>query len=363
LLLAESRKANPDFLTTPHLHVRLKGEMLQNPGNGLHMRRIDLTKKMLAALLLAVTASAFAQVDPNKTVVIVNGEEIKGAEYYRRMEFLPGVGKKDGETFFEAPPGFLTLEQLITEKLVMQLAKQKGILPVDAEVENELKIRMEDNPKLLTEWASMGRAPEELKTLVRYELAQFKIQTFGITVTDQEVEKFYKDNPTIYSLPKRAKLRVIVVESEADRSAVDKDLAAGKAFAEVAKERSLDLSKLKGGDYGEVPYEFLNTPARTEVEATKIGGVTNWVSSQTPSGNTRYVKFQVVDVLPEKRLDLDVKLKRNIRRKMMLDRGRVKNDVRQEMSAMRSKATIDIKEPQFADTYKKFVDTYLKQGG
>ena len=327
------------------------------------MRRINLRKTVFAALMVAASAMAFGQVDPNKTVVIVNGEEVKGAEYYRRMEFLPGVGKKDGETFFEAPPGFLTLEQIITEKLVMQLAMQKGILPVDAEVENELKVRMEDNPKLLTDWAAAGRTAAELKQQVRYELAQFKIQTFGITVTDQELEKFYKDNPTMYSLPKRAKLRVIVVEDETSRAAVDKDLAAGKAFAEIAKERSIDLSKVKGGDYGEVPFEFLNTPARKEVEATKIGGVTNWVSSQTPSGNTRYVRFQVVDVLPEKRLDLDVKLKRNIRRQMMLDRGRVKNDVRKEMAAMRSKATIDIKEAQFAETYKKFVDTYLKQGG
>ena len=76
----------------------------------------------------------WSQVDPARVVAVINGEEIKGAEYYRRMEYLPGAGKMLGDRFAEFPPGFMAIEQIITERLVYQLAKQKHCLPTDAEI-------------------------------------------------------------------------------------------------------------------------------------------------------------------------------------------------------------------------------------
>ena len=223
------------------------------------MRVKQHTKIWIAFGALVLSSIANAQVDPGRTIATINGDPIVGSEYYRRMEFLPGVGKMSNQAFFEAPPGFLTLEQLITERLVLQLAKQKGVFPSDAEVEAELKFRQEDDPGFVAAWTKGGHTADELKKQVRYELAQFKIQSFGITVTDQEVEKFYKDNPSMYTNPKQAKLRVIVLDDAAKKAAVDKDLGAGKAFADVAKQYSTDASKSLGGEFGTVPIAFLNT--------------------------------------------------------------------------------------------------------
>jgi hypothetical protein len=325
------------------------------------MRIHEFRKLLPLAALLAVAAISPAQVDPARTIATINGEAIKGSEYYRRMEFLPGVGKRDGDNFFEAPPGFLMLEQLITERLVMQLAKQKGVMPSDLEVDAELKTRQEDNPNLLAEWAANGRPAEELKQLIRYELAQFKLATFGITVTDAEVVEHYNTYPTMYTVPKQAKLRVIVVDTAAGKATVDKELAAGKSFSDVATAHSVDVSKTVGGDYGTVPFSFLNTAAKTAVEAVKIGQATEWVTSNTADNQQRFVKFMLVDVLPEKKLPLDAKLKRTIRRVVMNNRGAVKNDIRKEMNDMRLKAKVEITEPEFATIYKRFVEAYLKQ--
>ena len=327
------------------------------------MRVTKHTKIWIAVAALVVASMAHAQVDPNRTIATINGDPIVGSEYYRRMEFLPGVGKMSNQAFFEAPPGFLTLEQLITERLVLQLAKQKGVYPSDPEVEAELKARQEDDPGFLAAWTKGGHTPEELKKQVRYELAQFKIQSFGITVTDQEVDKFYKDNPTMYTNPKQVKLRVIVVNDAAAKTTVDKELGAGKAFADVAKQYSTDASKAIGGEFGTVPIAFLNTATQTAVNAVKVGQSTTWVESTSQEGQTKYVKFLVEDLIAEAKMTLDASLKRNIRKRMMLDRGAVKNNIRTEMNAMRQKAKIDITEPEFAEIYKKFVDSYLKQGG
>jgi foldase protein PrsA len=321
-----------------------------------------LTKLLTTAVAALFAASlSFAQVDPNRLVATVNGEEIRGGEYYSRMEFLPGVGKPSGRSFSEFPPGFLTLEQLITERLVLQLARQKGVLPTDLEVDAELNARQEDAPDFLATWTASGRTLDDLKDQIRYELAQFKIQTFGVTITNQEVDNHYKNNAAEFTLPKRAKLRVIVVQSEADRDTVDAALKSGKAFSAVATEFSKDVSKANGGEYGTVPFAFLNTSVRTAVEAIKIGGTTAWVTTQT-DGQPTYLKFLLEDIVAEQKTPLTDRLRRDIRRRLMIDRGGVKNDIQKEMMAMRQKAKVDIKQQVFADAYRKFIEAYLRQG-
>jgi len=319
-------------------------------------------KKLFTAALALVAAISMGQVDPSRVVATVNGEEIKGNEYYRRMEYLPGVGRNLGRSFAEFPPGLLTLEQLITEKLVMQLAKQKGVLPTDAEVEAEVKIRLADNPQMMEQWAAGGRTPAELRDYLRYELTQFKVQTFGITITDQEIEKHYKDNPQLYTRPKQAKLRMIAVSSEADRNAVDKALSTGTAFGEAAKKYSIDVHKVVGGEMQPIAYVSMATWMREAINATKIGQATSWQEQDRQDGQKAYLKFLLEGVVPEQKVELSPNLRRSIRRRMMLDKGAAKNNISTEMLALRQKAKIDIKQPEFAEAYKKFIDAYLKQG-
>ena len=205
--------------------------------------------KFLALPSLLLATAAFAQVDPARTVATINGEEIKGAEYYRRMEYLDGVGKPMGQVFTQLPPGLLTLDALITEKLVFQLAREKGVYPSDLEVTKELEVRAQKDPTYLSRWKSSGKSDEELRYEVRYALAQYKLQTYGITIADGEIDAFYAAQPKRFTIPKRLKLRVIGAVTEEDKAAVDKDLAAGKPFSEVAKARSAEANASRGGEY------------------------------------------------------------------------------------------------------------------
>ena len=201
-----------------------------------------------AALALGFMCSAFAQLDPNKTVATVNGEAIKGAEYYRRMEFLPGVSKDMGTGLLEAPPGFLTILQLIGEKLILQLARERNVYPNDAEVKGEIQYRLVDDPNLIKDWIATGQSQTDLESEIRYELARFKLQTAGVNITDQEVEKFYAENPSLFTSPRKYKLWVIAVRDQAAADGVEADLKGGKKFSEVAREKSIDMTKSIGGD-------------------------------------------------------------------------------------------------------------------
>lgn len=303
-------------------------------------------------------AHAAAQVDLTSTIVVINGEEIKGSEYYRRMEFLPGVGKQLGNGFAEFPPGLLTIEQLVTERLILQLAKEKGVVPTAAEIKDEIAFEIANNPNYQKNFLETGQSLAELDYQTKVRLAQFRLLTFGITVTDAEVTEFYSKNSSIYSTPKMVTLKVIAVDTEDKAKAVDTDLAAGKSFNDVAKARSLDVTAATGGEFGRRPYFDLAEIVRGELDKIKVGGITDWIV-----GDKTRVKFMLVAADPEKARPLDATLKKIIRKEIMITRGSIKNNVRQEMIVMRKKAQITITQKEFDEAYKKFIDVIIRDGG
>jgi foldase protein PrsA len=314
-------------------------------------------KSALNLVFGAAVALGFAQVDPNRVVATVNGDEIKGAEYYRRMEFLPGVLRKFGNIEAMYPPGFLTLEQLITERLVLQLAKEKGVFPTAPEIDQEIRFRMEAFPRLLEDLAERGRTEADLRQDVLLDLAQFKLQTFGVNVTDQDVENVYKSRPQDFTTPKRFKLRVIVVKTEADAAKVDEALKT-KPFAQVARELSAEVSRFVDGEFGTLPVNAIPGPVREALEKIRVGQTTEWLM-----GEQQRSKFLLEEVIPEQLQPLTPALRREIRRREMLQRGSVRNNVQAEMRQIRSRARIDIREKVFADAYKDFIEKYLTGGG
>jgi len=311
----------------------------------------------IAAACLALATYASAQLDPGRSVIVVNGEEIKANEYYRRMEFLPGVGRNVNGQFVEAPPGILTILRLIDERLLIQLAKDKGVYPSDTEVQAEIKSRSDANPKLLEGLALLGLNREDYAYQVRLDLVDFKLRTQGITITDQEIEKFYADNPTLFTMPKRYRLRVVAVADEAGRNAVDADLKAGMKFEDVAKKHSIELSKTIGGDIGLQRETDLSGPVRAEVTAVKIGQYTNWVRGEQAS-----IRFFVENILPEEKRKLDDGLRKEIRRGLMLDKGAVRNNIDRDLKELRRRAVVESKVPQFTDAIKKYMNS-ARTGG
>jgi len=311
---------------------------------------------LAAAFLVAL--SSYAQVDPNRVVLTINGEEIKGAEYYHRMEYLGGVFKVFGRTPLNYPPGFFTIEQLVTEHLILQLAAHRGLAPTDQEVQQRMQDELDDDPNVLNDWLATGLTKDDYIASVAVKVAQFKLATEGITVTDQEIDNMYKDNPSTYTIPKRYKLRIIVVSDSNAQTLVDQDLATGKSFQDVAKARSQDISSQKGGEFGTWAESVIPDVTLKALAGVKIGQTTDWT---TTSEKGALAKYLVEDILKPELMPLDAKLRRHIRTETMLQRGAARNDLGKEMLDMRLNAKIDIKQKEFADSYGKFIAAYLKQ--
>src|SRR5438128_639409 len=103
----------------------------------------------MIAAVLACVALGQAQEDSNKVIATVNGENIPASEYYHHMEFMQGVTMNVGGQNIESTPGFFAIAQLIGEHLAYQLAKERGVLPSKQEVDDELQLRLGENPKYI----------------------------------------------------------------------------------------------------------------------------------------------------------------------------------------------------------------------
>ena len=300
----------------------------------------------------ALCTLAFAQ-QGAEPIATINGETITPQNYYRRMEYLPGLGRMSvtGQ-FVEVMPAISTLDAMVTETLVLQIAKSKGLIPSDSEIDKEIAYRVRSNSNLVKEWQATGRTMAELRHQIKVDRAQFKIQTEGIFVTDDDIKTNYDAaKATRFTVPERVKLRVITVRDEDSKSKVDAGIKAGQSFGLLASQYSTDVSKASNGEFGVVPIELLGDQVKTAVKALKPNERTDWLSFDGV-----FAKFELVQNLPQSLVPLDESVKEDLRREIMFRKGSTKVDLNKMIREARQKAAIKISSPDIDRLYKQFVD-------
>lgn len=316
----------------------------------------------LAILPLAVIPTAvFAQasgaaaapppqvISPDRVMLKVNGQNILGRQYFLRMQVLQNVGKLVGEQFVPASPGFMTLQQLINEALIVQLARQQGVYPSDADLNAEIDKRLKENPKLKEAFTLLGLTDEDFKWDVLVTMCQFRVITKGVNITDFEVENSYKANvATRYTLPKRFMVRVITVGKAEDQKKVDDALASGRTWGQVAAEYSQDSGKLDEGRFGTFPDSELKGTLRTEIDKIKKGEQTKWIAA-----GSMFAKFWLEDVMEKEVIPLDDKLKSQIRQDLLLERGQARNNITKMLDDMRKSAKYEFTGTPFDESLRK----------
>ena len=305
---------------------------------------------LLAVALAAASSAQTPTLDANANVATVNGEAIKAGDYYRRLEWFQ---PNPQSSFATLPVGFQLLRQMISERMILQLAKSKGVAPTAPEIDARLAELYSQNPTLKAQLSDAGRSESEVRSELASQEAQFKLVTAGITITDLEVQKHYQENPSEYKEPARYKLSVIAVADDAGQSKVDTALKSGQPFAEVAKSLSIDPTTAPGGgSYGEVTETQLSENVLKPISATPAGSTTGWIKGD---GTETRVKFFVNAITPAKQVPMTAELKTKIRRRLMLDRGNVKNNVSKDLDAATRAATVTITQPQFQKLYAQIL--------
>ena len=98
----------------------------------------------------------------------------------------------------------------------------------------------------------------------------------------------------------------------------------------------------------------LPDPVVKAIRDAKVNDVTAWIDE-----DNAHVKYLVEGKAPEQQIPMTDALRNRIRRKMMLDKGVIKNNVAKDLSELRKTAKIDIKQKEFAAMYTEFITTYF----
>lgn len=247
---------------------------------------------VIGLIVLAVIGMGEARADGDKVAATVNNDVITEAEFFWRLQTMRGadfVIPTNPPSIRNETAGYIMLNSLINERVILQLAAKSHLLPSDADVDAELApLLKQENVHL----AIMNHevTKDDLRYNIRVQKSRFNLAANGATVTQAEVEQYYNENKKNYTVPERWGLAGIRTSKLEDATNAENELSMKKPFAEVAKKYSEDqASKNNGGTIGVVNAGDPQLPKqiRDQVKDLKTGQVSPPIESdfQAPDGN------------------------------------------------------------------------------
>lgn len=216
----------------------------------------------------APTRSPQAEFSSRKPIARVGEVVVTKGDLARAVNAYTQSLRQRGQ---QPPPGFQdsVLDILIESEILYQAGQKMEIPDLDKKVEaryQEISRRFPSEEVLGAELARQGMTVVNLKENLKREvivktLLQDKVYD-KITVTDEEVEEYYRDNEEKLKQPVRIHARHILVKVPKDATEEDKQtaldkikslkekIAAGAEFEEVARESSEGPTGKNGGDLG-----------------------------------------------------------------------------------------------------------------
>lgn len=195
-----------------------------------------------------------------------------------------------------AQSGAAVLEELIAERLLLQAAKQKGVSVSDAEIDARIQILQQNagGAEAFNQLAaSLGFTPKQLRERIRTQILAEK--TMGLTVSDEEIQRYFDQNRPRLDVPAQVKLRRVVCETEAKAKQAYDRLKRGDPIVRVAAEMS-DYPDVRAnqGEFG-IWRQYAGRDAVIESHAFKLQR--GQFTEPFPYGNDFYILY-AEEVIP-----------------------------------------------------------------
>lgn len=244
--------------------------------------------------VLAMFSALEAVAEPTDVVAKVNGEEILQQDVDQIIQsfVLPQIKAQnpEAEEIPEEQKAQIEkniVEQLVTERLLMQKAKEAGIVADEALVNERFEQAKTQRPDL---------SEDVLKGLIEkdsmiQQLLEAEVIS-KVTVSDEDAQKFYDEQKEQFQEAEQVQASHILIQVAQDASDEDKQAARQKIdevltlakeggdFAELAKEYSEGPSKDQGGDLGFFPKGAMVKPFEEVAFAMNEGDISDVVETQ-----------------------------------------------------------------------------------
>ncbi|MCX8118897.1 MAG: peptidyl-prolyl cis-trans isomerase [Desulfobacterota bacterium] len=276
---------------------------------------------------------------PDHLLAQIDGETISVEEFNRALKSLvidlkPEGNRRDWKELQRA-----LLDQLIDQKILSKEARRAGIRVTAEELNQALLDIQKDYPgeglgealglrgMSLEEWK--GRLEEKL---LAEKMARNMRQYHG-KIDEKAVREFYDTHRSLFRIPRRVRVRQIVVADGNEAILLQKRLKKGESFEKLAREKSIGPERVKGGDLGyfsegEMPAEF------DIVFSMEVGAISEVIKS--PYG---YHLFKVEEKLEPREIPFE-EAKRSIQEKLERERG--EEAYQRWLKELRSKAKVKV---------------------
>ena len=224
---------------------------------------------------------------PEDAAVTVNGVVITKDAVETRIDYrnkvFPGMVSREDEANFPKIRR-QTTKDLVLAEIERQEAERRGISVSAAEVSDELQMMAEDDflgdlPRMMEDFASKEITDAELRESTTERLNHEKLIASvkeEISVSDEEIQKYYKSNQAQYDQPELRQTRQIVTASQAAALDAIGQVDAGESFVDVAKKHSTDSqAPINGGSLGLVAPGKLSPDLSAALFTMNIGQVSD----------------------------------------------------------------------------------------
>lgn len=290
------------------------------------------------------------------SIATINGESISKDEWYRAMEFKPQVNVLDNAgnpvaARVSESIGYQAFQDLLRQRLILQLAQDEGVYPTDEDIKTELEFRNKLDGNFIPTLTANGLKLEEIKSQLRVELASEKLLTKNIKVSDLEIDRYIKNNPAAFIKPPTASMFWILVNSKEQQKLVDENLKGGQSFMTVSQQYSVHQDAKSNQRF---PVDVINqmpAPVRAIAESLQEAKTSDWL--QLSDG---YAKFYMEKKTPAERVKIDGVLRDKLRRQLALERGKIGIDLDTRLVNKMKSSKINVNLESLEPRWKKALE-------
>lgn len=234
-----------------------------------------------------------------KPAAVVNGEEISMDDFQMQLKQRLLSHKTTGINVNKRELKDAVINELIGRKLLLQIAREKGIKVSDEELNKtveSIKSTVGDE-KLNKFLKDMNMTEQEYREQTRDSLVIRKLISTLVPedkITEDMMKKYYKNRPTPYIKPERVYVRLIQVNTEAEAKEIMNELKEDTDFDRVANRLEAE-KKAAVTDYGWAQPDTFSSEIKDALKNVKKGQY-----GGPYKGKEGYYILRVKDRKPEK---------------------------------------------------------------
>ncbi|MBS1700663.1 MAG: SurA N-terminal domain-containing protein [Armatimonadetes bacterium] len=287
-----------------------------------------------------------------ENMAIVNGVPISKDEYIshleRKVQVLVQSQQGPVQATVAQPLNFQALNDLVNQKLLLQMAKKENVLPTDEDINKELEFQSTKRSDFVSSLTAQGMTLSEIKNELMISLCRHNLLSKGIHISDAQVDAYIKDNPKQFETPPMVDLTWITLKNADDKPKVDADLKSGQTFSVVSKQYSTQTSpQYPTRDYTRFPDRL-----KQVVDKLNENGTSEWLQD-----GATWVKFHVEKKTPAGKIEVKPWMKTEIQRSLAEQKGAAAVDLDKRLLDMRKQAEINITKPGLKERFDQLSRT------